>query len=152
MRFQLLAGALVVSLLGSAIAFAATGTRARARPDLVVASLANPPRVVLQGAAFGVRDETSNIGAVRAPASRTRYYLQSSNGARTVVGGRLVPALRAHRSSSGTGKATPPKTLAGTYTLVACADATNAVKETSERDNCRTAATKLIVKRPPPPV
>jgi hypothetical protein len=39
----------------------------------------------------------------------------------------------------------------GTYSLVACADGARGVRESSERDNCRTATTKLVIKEPPPP-
>jgi hypothetical protein len=44
-----------------------------------------------------------------------------------------------------------PATLqVGTYSLIACADGTHVVREASERNNCRTAATKVVVKKPPP--
>jgi hypothetical protein len=39
----------------------------------------------------------------------------------------------------------------GTYSLVACADGTQAVRESNERDNCRAAARTVVVKPPPPP-
>jgi hypothetical protein len=39
----------------------------------------------------------------------------------------------------------------GTYSLQACGDGSRAVRESSERNNCRTAATKVVVKKPPLP-
>jgi hypothetical protein len=39
----------------------------------------------------------------------------------------------------------------GAYSLVACADGPKTVQESNERNNCRTAATAVIVRRPPPP-
>jgi hypothetical protein len=45
-----------------------------------------------------------------------------------------------------------PSTLElGRYALVACADGSGSVRESNERDNCRTAATTLVIKKPPPP-
>jgi hypothetical protein len=46
-----------------------------------------------------------------------------------------------------------PLTLdTGAYSLVACADAPGVVIETSEKNNCRTAATRIVIKKPPPRV
>jgi hypothetical protein len=46
----------------------------------------------------------------------------------------------------------PLKLDTGAYSLVACADAPGAVMETSEKNNCRTAATRIVIKKPPPRV
>jgi subtilase family serine protease len=152
MRFQILAGALVVSLTASAVALASTCGRESARPDLVVSSLSNPPAVVIQGGSFPVKDRTRNIGGASARATVTQYYL-SSSGHRTAAGRRSVIRLRARRSSLGSADAKVSPTLGpGTYSLLACADGARAVKEANERNNCRTAATSLVVKKPPPPV
>jgi subtilase family serine protease len=152
MRFQLLAGALVVSLIASGLAFAATRTDVRARPDLVVSSISNPPDVVMQGGDFPVRDRTRNMGSATARATVTQYYL-TANGQRTAAGRRSVVRLRPHRSSTGSAMAKVALTLApGTYSLVACADGAGSVREANERNNCRTAATTVVVKKPPPPV
>lgn len=151
MRVQVFAAALAVVLTGSAIAFAATGSRVQARADLVVTSLSNPPTVVFQGHTFQVHDGTHNRGRATAARTVTQYFL-SGNGVREPVGRRSVPRLRAGRSSSGSGTATALNSLElGTYSLVACADGGRAVRESNERNNCRTAATKVVVKKPPPP-
>jgi hypothetical protein len=151
MRVQVFAAALAIVFTSSAIAFAATGVRAK--PDLVVSSISNPPRVIFQGHSFPVRDRTRNRG--RAPAGRTvtQYYLVSaSTGARAPVGRRPVPRLGPGHGSSGTGRVTALSSLElGPYSLQACGDGSRAVRESSERNNCRTAATKVVVKKPPLP-
>ena len=152
MRVQVFAAALAIVFTGSAIAFAATGVRAK--PDLVVSSISHPPSVVFQGHSFQVRDRTRNRGGAAAGRTVTQYYLRSDNsGAREPAGRRSVPRLRPGHSSSGIGRVTALSSLElGTYSLVACADGARAVRESSERDNCRTAATKVVIKKPPPPV
>jgi CARDB len=153
MRFQLIVGALVICLSASAVASAATGSRAGSKPDLVVGSLTNPPNVVLQGNGFPVKDRTRDIGAAAAPRSVTQYFLVGADGRRTAAGRHAVPRLRAHRGATYSASGLVPSTVQpGTYSFVACADGTRRVKEASERNNCRTAATKLVVKKPPPPV
>jgi subtilase family serine protease len=152
MRFQVLAVALIVSLGASAAAFSAPGGGVRARPDLVVNSLANPPAVVSAGEGFSARDRTRNIGKATARATVTRYYL-SENGHRTQVARRSVGLLKPGRSSAGSVTAKVPETLdTGAYSLVACADGPGAVMEANEKNNCRTAATRVNVKKPPPRV
>jgi CARDB len=152
MRFQVLAVALVVSLGASAAAFSAPGDGVRARPDLVVNSLANPPAVVSAGDGFSARDRTRNIGKATAHATVTRYYL-SKAGHRTQVARRSVSLLKPGRSSAGSVTATVPVTLdTGAYSLVACADGAGAVKEANDQNNCRTAATRIVIKKPPPRV
>lgn len=152
MRVQLAVWALVVFLTGSAVGLAATRAGTRARPDLVVSSLSNPPSVVFLGKTFQVTDRTRNIGTATAGATTTRYYL-TANAQQTVVARRSVARLKSHRSSTGSATATVPATLkGGTYSLVACADAAHVANEANERNNCKTATTKVIVKKPPPPV
>jgi len=152
MRFQVLAGALVVSLVASGLALANTRAGDGARPDLIVSSVSTPDGfVVFQGSGFRVRDRTRNIGSASARATVTRYYL-SANGHRTAVGRRSLARLKPQRSSTGSANATVPVTVQlGSYSLVACADGARAVREANERNNCRTAAAKIIVKKPPPP-
>jgi subtilase family serine protease len=151
MRFQLVVGALVLCLIASAVAFAATGSRAGPKPDLVVSSVSNPPRTVLAGNSFAVNDTTRNLGAAAARATSTRYYYVDSDGNRTAGGRHRVSRLGPHRGSARTASAIVPMTLErGTYSFVACADATRTVKESNERNNCRPAATKVVVRKIPP--
>ncbi|MGN6431409.1 MAG: CARDB domain-containing protein [Gaiellaceae bacterium] len=153
MRVQVFAAAFAIVFTGSAIAFAATGARVRARPDLVVTSISNPPAVVFQGNSFKVHDRTRDIGGRAAGRTVTQYYLVSTtSGQRTPAGRRSVARLRPGRASLGTGTVRALPSLAfGTYSLVACADGGHAVSESNEHNNCRTAATTVIIKKPPPP-
>jgi len=152
MRFQVVAGALIVFLAASAVAFSAPRAGIRARPDLVVNSLTNPPAVAFLGSGFSAGDRTRNVGSATARATVTRYYL-SENGRRTAVGKRSVALLKPNTSSAGSVTAKVPDTLeTGVYSLVACADGAGGVTEASERNNCRTAATKITIKKPPPRV
>jgi CARDB protein len=152
MRVQVFAAALALVFTGSAVGFAAHA--ATAKPDLVVSSISNPPSVVFQGHSFQIRDRTRNRGRATAGRTVTQYYLRSdSSGAREPAGRRSVPRLRPAHSSSGIGTVTALSSLEiGTYSVIACADGGRAVSESSERDNCRTAATKVVIKKPPPPV
>lgn len=152
MRRKLFTGALVISLIGSGVAFASTGTSRATRPDLVVSSVSNPPAVTFPGHRFSVTDRTRNVGGAGARSTVTRYYL-SSNGKRTAIGRRSIVSLMSGSSSRGSASATVPVTIQpGTYSLIACADARGAVREANERNNCRTAAATVIVKKLPPPV
>jgi subtilase family serine protease len=150
MRFQLVVGALVLCLIGSAVAFAATGSRASARPDLVVRSVSDPPHVGIPGESFAVKDTTQNVGAAAARSTSTGYYYVSADGTRTPGGRHPVSRLSPHRASARSSLALVPATIEpGTYSFIACADATRVVRESNERNNCRTAATKLIVRKTP---
>jgi len=152
MRLQLVSVALAVFLLASGLAFASTRTTEAARPDLVVSSISNPPGVAFPGRVFSVTDRTRNIGGAAAGKTVTRYYL-SASGKRTAIGRRAVIPLSPRRSSHGSANARVPATIEfGVYSLIACADASSAVREANERNNCRKAATTIVIKKQPPPV
>ena len=107
--------------------------------DLRVTAL-SAPATAGAGAATVVSDTTANQGAATVPASMTRFYL-SANAAfdpadRMLDGGRLVPSLAPGATSSGSTTLTiPSDVVAGSYYLVAKADADNAVGETQESNN-----------------
>ena len=83
-------------------------------------------------------------------ASTTRYYL-SLNGTKDagdtlLTGTRAVPGLAAVATSSGTVTVTiPAATPLNNYVLLACADDTNTVVETTETNNCKASATGVTV-------
>jgi CARDB len=123
-------------------------------PDLVVATLSDPPATAAPGGSFSVTDTTKNQGDTPAGASTTRYYL-SLNGVKNsrdrllISGSRSVPSLAAGASSAGAVTVTIPASLPlATYFLLACSDDTNAVLEGDESNNCRAAATRVLVMRP----
>ena len=89
---------------------------------------------------LSVTDTTTNDGVGAVASSVTRFYLSSNSSfdaTDTLLdGARAVPALDAGVGSSGTTTVTlPAATPAGTYYLVARADADGAVVETSETNN-----------------
>jgi hypothetical protein len=111
-----------------------------------------------------VTDAARNAGPAGAAKSRTRYYLtrdaktslhdreHSSTNPRTsptdilLSGGTAVPALHPHATSKHLrAKVTVPVgTVAGHYTVLACADDAAAVSESDEGDNCRAADTVQV--------
>jgi subtilase family serine protease len=120
------------------------------QPDLVEVSVSNPPATVRRKASFSATDTVRNQGTGGAAASTTRYYLSvdtvRSSDDRLLGGSRAVPALAAGAQSTGTasvkvGNAVP----VGSYFLLACADATDVVAETTDANNCVASATKVTV-------
>jgi hypothetical protein len=120
------------------------------RSDLVASAVADPPATAARGAKVRVIDTARNLGAVAAPASRTRYYL-SVDGVKSasdtlLTGSRSVPGLAAGASHSGSVTVAIPKgTTAGTYFLLACADDMSAVIETFEANNCAASGGTVTV-------
>ncbi len=124
------------------------------QPDLVEASVGNPPASAAPGGSFTASDTVSNLGMAAAPASTTRYYL-SLDGAKDASdllmgGSRAVPALAvAGGSSGGTATVTVPASApAGSYALIACADDLAVVFESNEANNCLASTGRVVVTRP----
>jgi subtilase family serine protease len=120
------------------------------RPDLVENTVSAPPATKARGTTFPVTDTVHNAGAVASGASTTRYYLSldavKSAADPLLTGSRGVPALAAGGSHSGTVTLTiPGATPPNTYFLLACADATNAVVETDETNNCKASSTTVTI-------
>ena len=131
---------------------ASTGTiliSAQMPPDLVAASVGNPPANAAPGSSFDARDTTVNGGAMLAGASQTRYYLSADTirgaGDTLLTGARAVPALAPGAESIGTVSVTVPTIPPGTYYLLACADDTDVVSEANEGNNCAASATTVAV-------
>ena len=123
-----------------------------ARPDLVETAVSNPPAAASAGGVFTVTDTVQNQGGLAASASTTRYYLsadaQRGAGDILLTSSRAIPGLAPGASSPG-GPVTvtiPSATVAGVYYVLACADDTKVVTETSE-SNCRASATAVTVSR-----
>jgi uncharacterized repeat protein (TIGR01451 family) len=129
---------------------ASTGTVQVTRPDLVEASVGNPPAISGPGKTISVTDTAKNQGLVGAAASRVRYYLSvdqtKSTGDRLLTGARLVPPLGAGATSTGSTTVTIPAiTPLGTYYLLACADDTKVVVETDEANNCSASPSPITL-------
>jgi trimeric autotransporter adhesin len=112
--------------------------------DLVVSALTVPTKAG-SGVTLTVSDTTRNAGSGAVPASVTRFHL-STNGLldasdTLLAGGRAVPALEPGAASAGSTNVTLPTGLAaGTYYIIAKADADQVVPETQEANNTLTRA------------
>jgi subtilase family serine protease len=123
-----------------------------ARADLVETAVSDPPVTAAAGGTFTVTDTVQNQGGLAAPASTTRYYLstdaQRGAGDILLTASRAVPGLAPGASSPGAPVTVtiPSATPASAYYVLACADDTKIVTETSE-GNCRASATAVTVSR-----
>lgn len=120
--------------------------------ELMVTALTDPPAVAVPGAPISVTDTIRNQSRFAAGSSRTQYYLSldaSKNTSDKLLGGRNVPALSPNGESTATVTMTiPNNTILGSYFLLACADDTGLVLESTETNNCRASTTKVQVGRP----
>lgn len=128
----------------------ASGTSVLAgRPDLTQTAVTNPPTTVAAGLKFTVTDTAANVGAIASATTATRYYLSRdalrSSDDVAVTGARSVPALAPGAVSTGATLVTVPTLAAGTYYLVACADANAVAVELREDNNCVTSVTSTSV-------
>jgi CARDB/Glycosyl hydrolase family 26 len=144
----LLLPALVVALAVDGAASAA-GSATR-RPDLVVtrpavSGTARPGRQV------AVKHQVRNVGPVRARASITGYYLTARRETRArgrLLGVLRLPPIRARRALRRVVSLTiPGGVTAGSYTVLACADTANRLRERRETNNCRSSL-PLTVRAP----
>src|SRR5262245_40360139 len=99
---------------------------AKRRPDLIVASVGNPPAAATAGGTLTIKDRVENRRA-RAKRSSTGLFL-SSDEFRDLsdysLGSRSVKGLKAKKASRGSSELTIPATVpTGAYRLLACADA-----------------------------
>jgi hypothetical protein len=147
-------------VVGSASAAAQKPARG---PDLVVRSLSNPPSSLAPGVAFTTTFKVANGGVRNSPRSQARAYL--SRDARQGKGDiRLAPplsvvSLRPGKAVRRGGAVTiPVATTTGRWSLIVCSDNSRRIRETNERNNCRTASRRISVETatpqsaaPPPP-
>jgi hypothetical protein len=149
-RYRALGAAALVTLFGIQ-AGSASPARVKPRADLTEARLSASATSVAPGDSLKLSDVVANKGRANARSSTTRFFLGSK-----AIASRHVPALKKHKSSAGKTTIKVPSPLAaGSYQLRACADAGKAVKESNERNNCRSIALSVISRgpsgNPPPP-
>jgi subtilase family serine protease len=114
--------------------------------DLTVSAL-TAPATAGAGQAISVSDTTRNQGGGSAPASTTSFYLSidaTLDGSDVLIGSRAVPALAPGATSVvATSLTIPAATAAGTYRIIAQADAGGVVPETSETNNTRARSLEI---------
>jgi hypothetical protein len=121
-----------------------------ALPDLRETTVSDPPAGLNAGQGFSVTDTVQNFGSAAAASSTTRYYLSTDttkdSGDHLLTGKRSVPSLNSGQSSTGTVSVTiPSTTAAGIYHVLACADDSGSVSETSDTNNCRASKGTVTV-------
>jgi hypothetical protein len=116
---------------------------ASVRPDLAETVVS----VSQHRGALRVTDVVRNLSTMAAPSSATGYYL-----AHRRIGGRSVGSLRPRAVSRGSKRlAVPGSVKPGSYQLLACADGRNRIRESDERNNCRSASQSVKVSDRTPP-
>jgi subtilase family serine protease len=114
--------------------------------DLRISSF-SAPTTAGPGQTITITDTTKNQGGAPAEASTTQFYLSvnsSIDESDVVIGSRNIPSLAPGASNSGsTTAAIPEDTAAGSYYLIALADAEDAVIETSETNNMYARVIKI---------
>lgn len=114
--------------------------------DLIVSSL-SVPLSAAAGSTINVTDITKNSGADATGASTTKLYLSANtayNPWDTYLNSRPVPSLAAGASSTGITSVTIPLgTPAGTYYIIAAADANGDVPETNEANNTKSKSINI---------
>ena len=119
--------------------------------DLRVETTSPGSATVVRGRQLSVTDTTRNVGVTRVGEnSGTGFWLSTDAGRGPDdirLGTRGVPdLLPAGGSSTGTVSLTvPPGTPAGSYSLLACADADGGLFESNEANNCAVSAAKVVV-------
>src|SRR5262245_1805924 len=133
-------------LVGSPGTATVTVISDEAPPDLVVSAFSAPPTVSTL-TAFTVTDTTANQGGGPAEGSTTRFYFSTNavvDGADIVMGNRSVGPLAPGAISSGsTTLLLPPGTRAGTYFVIAKADAAGVVQKGQEGNNTNAIAIQV---------
>ena len=111
--------------------------------DLILTAV-TAPAAAGAGDTVVVTDTTRNQGGADSPASSTSFYLSTNSqidAADVFVGFRWVPELDAGMSNAGSVSVTiPGSTPAGSYYILAKADAEGAVAETSESNNVKASS------------
>jgi len=115
--------------------------------DLVISAL-TVPATATAGASIAISDTTTNQGGGAVAASTTRFFLSTNAvldaGDVLLPGARAVPPLASGAASSGSTTVMLPSSLtAGTYYIIAKADADGVVAETQEGNNSSARSTSI---------
>src|SRR4051812_41634519 len=135
---------------------AVPGAQARtARPDLRVTTISVGAGEAVAGGSIEVGDATRNSGRRGARTSTTTYFISQDrrkSAGDFKLGSHKVGKLRRSKSSRRSAAVQiPPSIAPGAWFVIACADSARRVRESNERNNCRTSAMSLIVRGQTPP-
>ena len=112
-------------------------------PDLIVSMI----KASIAGTAVTITDTIKNIGSDPSGSSSTSFYLSGNatlDSTDTFLTSRNVPTLGPGASNSGTTSASiPPGTPAGTYYVIAKADANGTAIEANESNNSKASALNI---------
>ena len=128
----------------------ASSSKIQVGPDLVETGVSSSPTLTGAGLNLTAADTTINQGGGSVGSSSVQYYLApyttKNTAARLLSGSRTISVLPPGGSSAGTSVVTVPSDMAtGSYYLLACADDTGQVMETSENNNCGASPVKVQV-------
>jgi subtilase family serine protease len=115
-------------------------------PDLIISGI-SAPASVSPGSAIDIADTTKNNGLETAGASTTRFYLSTNTTydmGDLELASRPIPSLTPGTVSTGTTAVIIPSGItAGTYYIIARADADGVVTETIETNNYKNKAISI---------
>jgi hypothetical protein len=119
-------------------------------PDLVVTAVSDPPATATVGSSFSVTVTVQNQGLANSGSSQTRFFLsldaEKSADDVQLTGTRSAPQLASGATATGNASLTVPDTVsAGSFFLLACADAGSAVTESEEANNCEAAGSRVEI-------
>jgi hypothetical protein len=123
---------------------------AKKLPNLEITKISNPKASAHPGDQLKVTDKITNSGPKAAKPSKVRFYLskdkQQASGDTRLAGaqniGKLQPGVKADANGSF---GIPNSTDDGKYFLIGCADDTKSVRESNEKDNCKSSTKKVSV-------
>lgn len=157
MQARRTAAAAALTVLGASLATVGThpdaiaaAAAAAPRADLVVPAVGTPPAKVRPGGRFDLSTTVANKGRAAAKPSTLRFYLsqdRSRSRSDLAAGGNVaVKKLKPRKKQTISGRVAVPFGAAdGKYWVLACADATNRVKESNESNNCQASRTQVTV-------
>lgn len=124
----------------------------KAKSDLVVTALTDPPATAVLGDSFTITATVTNQGSAAIGASLTKFFLLSTSGPtrKNLKGLQSISGL-APGASDGPDVtvAVYSDTAPGTYFLQACADGRGLIPEAVESNNCRTSVGSVTVLEQP---
>jgi hypothetical protein len=141
--------AVAVALMAVAAPASQAATK---RPDLTVSSVAAPgSSAALPGGSVAVTLSVRNRGAKTAPKSTLAVTVKPDGAGTARKAATLaVPKIaKGKKYEDDLDIAIPDATTPGRYAITVCADDPKKVKESNERNNCRTGSAKLV-ERPLP--